>query len=201
MSNKEHWENIYSTKAPNEVSWTQAKPKTSLDLIAKFDLPKYAKIIDVGGGDSLLVDSLVDLGYTNVSVLDISKSAIQRAKNRLGNKAVNVTWIVSDIVDFKPIETYDLWHDRAAFHFLTKDKHIEIYLNLVKQNTRHIALGTFSSNGPLKCSSLEISQYNKDDIEKTFGRHFEMVEYFTVDHQTPFNTLQNFSFARLTRLF
>ena len=120
MNNKEHWQHIYSTKLPKEVSWTEEKPVTSLELIAKFDLPKFAKIIDIGGGDSLLVDFLLHEGYTNITVLDISAAAIDRAKMRLGKNAHRVKWIVSDIKDFTPTESYDLWHDRAAFHFLTE---------------------------------------------------------------------------------
>jgi trans-aconitate methyltransferase len=124
MSNKEHWDKIYTTKTPEEVSWTEDYPQMSIDLIAKSNIPKFTKIIDIGGGDSRLVDALLDLGYTNITVLDISNSAIDRAKARLGQKAQHVKWIVSDILDFSPAESYDLWHDRAVFHFLTKQADI-----------------------------------------------------------------------------
>src|SRR6476620_6559782 len=117
-SQKEHWEKVYLTKLPKEVSWTQEFPKTSLELIHSFDLPKTAKIIDVGGGDSKLVDHLLDQGFNDITVLDISANAIERAKKRLGNKSQNVQWIVSDITEFEPATNYDLWHDRATFHFL-----------------------------------------------------------------------------------
>jgi 2-polyprenyl-3-methyl-5-hydroxy-6-metoxy-1,4-benzoquinol methylase len=198
MSNKKHWENIYTTKTPQEVSWTQEVPQTSLDLIAKFDLPKFAHIIDIGGGDSLLVDHLLALGYTNVSVLDISEAAIERAKKRLGEQANKVTWIVKDITKFSPGQSYDLWHDRAVFHFLTNEIHIDSYLDKVSKYTRHLVLGTFSKTGPLKCSGLEIKQYNVEDIQNTFAKEFQIMESFYQDHITPFDTIQNFTFARMT---
>lgn len=199
MSNKEHWENIYSTKTPEEVSWTQKVPQTSLDLIAKFHLPKSADIIDIGGGDSLLVDHLLEQGYTNISVLDISEAAIERAKKRLGENANKVTWIVKDITKFSPGKSYDLWHDRAVFHFLTSDIDKEYYLDKVAKHTRHVILGTFSKTGPLKCSGLEITQYSIGDIEQTFGPQFQIMESFSQDHTTPFNTTQNFTFARMSK--
>lgn len=201
MSNKEHWEHIYTTKTPQEVSWTQEVPQTSLDLIAKFDLPKFAKIIDIGGGDSLLVDHLLDLGYTNLSVLDISENAINRAKKRLGDKADKVTWIVMDITKFSPKESYDLWHDRAVFHFLTTNIHKEFYLDKLAKYTRHCVLATFSKKGPLKCSGLEITQYSMADINTIFSPRFEIMELFNEDHTTPFHTTQNFTFARMTKKY
>ncbi len=199
MSSKQHWENIYTTTLPNEVSWTETEPKTSLHLIAKFNLPKDAKIIDIGGGDSHLVDFLLHAGYTNITVLDIAKSAIDRAKIRLGKNAHSVTWIVSNILDFEPSISYDLWHDRAAFHFLTEQIDIDTYLDLVYANTNNIILGTFSTDGPLKCSGLQITQYDEPKIQDTFGDPFHLLDYFTTDHSTPFNTHQSFSFARLSR--
>ncbi|MGB0850275.1 MAG: class I SAM-dependent methyltransferase [Bacteroidia bacterium] len=198
MSNQEHWEKIYTTKTPSEVSWTQEVPQTSLDLIAKFDLPKFAHIIDIGGGDSLLVDHLLALGYTNVTVLDISKAAIERAKKRLGEDAEKVTWLVQDITRFSPKGRYDLWHDRAVFHFLTSPEDKTYYVDKVR-HASHVVLGTFSKSGPLKCSSLPITQYDEKDFTDLFSTDFEIKEYFTIDHTTPFDTIQNFSFARMTR--
>ena len=125
--NKKHWENIYATKGMQEVSWYQKSPQTSLNLISQLQLSKHASIIDIGAGDSFLVDELLKLGYTNISVLDISVNAIKRAKKRLGELAKNVKWIVTDITEFNPTEKYDLWHDRAVFHFLTQEKDINIY--------------------------------------------------------------------------
>jgi SAM-dependent methyltransferase len=198
---KEHWETVYATKTPQEVSWTQEKPMISLDFIASFQLDKSASIIDIGGGDSVLVDFLLDLGYTNVSVLDISSHAIERAKVRLGEKASLVTWIVSDINDFEPTEMYDLWHDRAAFHFLTEEADICRYASLVTNHTDNLVLGTFSTNGPLKCSGLEITQYDETSLSELFeAEGFKRIETKREDHMTPFGTTQNFVFASFSKV-
>lgn len=198
---KEHWETVYATKTPQEVSWTQEKPRISLDFIASFQLDKSASIIDIGGGDSLLVDFLLDLGYRNISVLDISAHAIERAKVRLGEKASLVTWIVSDINDFEPTEMYDLWHDRAAFHFLTKPEDIERYVKLVSNQAKNLVVGTFSTNGPFKCSGLEITQYDENELSELFVPHgFEVQTMKREDHMTPFGTTQNFVFASFSKV-
>lgn len=193
---KAHWETVYETKSPQEVSWTQDIPQISLDFIQSFQLNKDARIIDVGGGDSLLVDHLLDLGFTHVSVLDISAYAIERAKVRLGERASLVHWIVSDINDFQPEITYDLWHDRAAFHFLTAPSDINRYASLVGNHTRNLVIGTFSTDGPLKCSGLEIIQYDEVSLGELFrAEGFECIETKREVHQTPFGTSQNFVFA------
>lgn len=198
---KEHWETVYATKTPQEVSWTQEKPSISLDFILSFTLDKSASIIDIGGGDSLLVDFLLDLGYTNISVLDISAHAIERAKLRLGNKAHLVTWIVSDINDFQPEITYYLWHDRAAFHFLTAPSDIRRYASLVSNHAKNLVIGTFSKDGPLKCSGLEITQYDEASLGDLFkAEGFECIESKREDHQTPFATSQNFVFASFSEV-
>lgn len=200
MSNKEHWDKIYTTKTPEEVSWTEDYPQMSIDLIAQFDVPKVAKIIDIGGGDSRLLDALLDLGYTNITVLDISESAIDRAKARLGQKAEQVKWVISDILDFSPQESYDLWHDRAVFHFLMKQADIHKYVyRLTQMGTQHLVIGTFSLSGPFKCSGLEITQYDEAKLKTTFGKEFKIIECFTADHITPFDTAQNFTFARMSK--
>jgi hypothetical protein len=197
---KEHWETVYATKTPQEVSWTQEKPTISLDFIASFQLEKSASIIDIGGGDSLLVDFLLDLGFTNISVLDISSHAIERAKVRLGEKASSVTWIVSDINDFEPSQNYDLWHDRAAFHFLTNSKDIERYVQIVSKQAKNLVLGTFSTNGPFKCSGLEITQYDEKELGELFEPlGFELQSTKREDHMTPFGTTQNFVFASFSK--
>ena len=196
---KKHWENVYQNKTPEQVSWTQKFPKTSLDLIAQFDVDSSGKIIDVGGGDSHLVDFLIDEGYENISVLDISSKAIERAKDRLGDKGQNIHWITSNILDFMPETKYDVWHDRAAFHFLTSKKDIESYVKIVSQFANHIVLGTFSKNGPLKCSGLPISQYNAEDLQALLKSDFELVSSHYEDHTTPFDTQQNFLFCSFRR--
>lgn len=193
---KQHWENVYETKSPNEVSWTQENPKTSLDFIASFGLDKQAKIIDIGGGDSKLVDYLIEQGYENISVLDISAKALERAKKRLGNKAEKIHWIVSDITAFKPETTYDIWHDRAAFHFLTTPEQISKYKDIVQKFvTGFLTIGTFSENGPKKCSGLDIKQYNENNLSEMFSNSFDKIRCITEDHTTPFDTVQNFIFC------
>ena len=142
---KNHWETVYETKQPNEVSWTQENPKTSLDFIRKTNLGKSAKIIDIGGGDSKLVDYLLEEGYKDITVLDISAKALKRAQKRLGKKAEKVNWIVSDITEFKPEISYDIWHDRATFHFLTTAQQIKKYVDITeKWVSNFLILGTFS---------------------------------------------------------
>jgi len=196
INRKDHWETVYETKQPNEVSWTQENPKTSLDFIRYTNLGKSAKIIDIGGGDSKLVDFLLDEGYENLTVLDISAKSLERAKKRLGKKAEKVNWIVSDVTEFKPDTTYDIWHDRAAFHFLTTSEQIETYIETIeKWVTDFLIIGTFSENGPKKCSGLEIKQYSETAIENQFSDSFKKIKCITEDHVTPFETKQNFTFC------
>ena len=199
---KKHWETVYETKTQEQVSWTQKIPKDSLDFIQSLKLNKDASIIDIGGGDSFLVDFLLKDGYTNISVLDISNKAIERAKNRLGTNATKVTWIVSNIIDFKPKKNYDVWHDRAAFHFLTKEKEIKTYVSLTeKYVSKNLIIGTFSNNGPLKCSGLEITQYSKYKMHETFYNKFTPIKSLNKNHQTPFDTLQNFTFCSFMKRY
>jgi 2-polyprenyl-3-methyl-5-hydroxy-6-metoxy-1,4-benzoquinol methylase len=193
---KKHWDNIYATKGMKEVSWFQEVPQTSLDLIASLRLKKDASIIDVGGGDGFLVDHLLKLGYINITVLDISKNAIKRAKERLGKDSNKVKWIVSDITEFEPIDKYDVWHDRAVFHFLTQEKDINNYKELVDSAVSgYFLLATFSDEGPNKCSGLEICKYSELDLQKKFKGTFNVVDSFKENHNTPFETIQNFTFS------
>jgi 2-polyprenyl-3-methyl-5-hydroxy-6-metoxy-1,4-benzoquinol methylase len=197
-SKKQHWEKVFSTKQETEVSWYQQKPETSINFFTENSIPKDARIIDIGGGDSYLIDNLLEMGYTNLFLLDISENAIERIKNRLGAKAEQVTFIVSDIVDFQPETTFDVWHDRASFHFLTNDNEISRYKNLVSNSIAtngYLFMGTFSENGPLKCSGLEITQYSESKFEAIFGDDFEKITCFEENHQTPFDTTQNFIFC------
>ncbi|GAA4149830.1 class I SAM-dependent methyltransferase [Chryseobacterium ginsenosidimutans] len=193
MTNKNHWKNVYETKNPDQVSWTQKKPQTSLDFIHSFGLKKGAKIIDIGGGDSNLVDFLLNEEYENITVLDISEKALEKAKERLGEKAKKIKWIVTDITAFEPTETYDIWHDRAAFHFLTNPEQISKYVEITeKAVSKFMVLGTFSKDGPTKCSGLKITQYDEQSMAKQFERSFETIHCIKEDHATPFDTLQNF---------
>lgn len=203
LERKKHWEDIYEHKALTEVSWYQPTPATSLGMIQQFGISQESKIIDIGGGDSFLVDHLLDLGYENVTVLDISEKAIERAKSRLGARALDVKWVVADVTDFKPKEQYDLWHDRAAFHFLTQEEDIAVYMNVVSQSVRkgaYLVIGTFSENGPKKCSGIEIRQYSEQSMTTQMQSHFEKLGCLTVDHQTPFETTQQFLFCSFQRL-
>ena len=197
-SKKQHWENVFASKQETEVSWYQSKPQVSLNFFTENTIPKDAKVIDVGGGDSYLIDNLLELGYTNLFLLDISANAIERIKNRLGANAEKVTFIVSDILEFHPKTTFDVWHDRASFHFLTTEKDIVNYQKLVSNSVAEngfLFLGTFSENGPLKCSGLEITQYSESKLERIFGADFTKLNCFTENHPTPFETTQNFIFC------
>lgn len=201
IERKKHWNTVYETKNPDQVSWTQETPITSLDFINSFGLDKNAKIIDIGGGDSKLVDNLLDQGYQNITILDISEKALNKTKKRLGARAQKITWIVSDIIDFEPKETYDIWHDRATFHFLTSAIHIKKYVDTVSKSVnQHLVIGTFSENGPIKCSGLNITQYTEESLAKTLQNDFEKIRSLTEDHTTPFDTSQNFLFCSFKKL-
>lgn len=150
-STKNHWDTVYKTKEPNQVSWTQEVPQISLEFIHSFGLTKTAKIIDIGGGDSKLVDYLLDEGFENITVLDISAQALEKAKKRLGNKADKINWIVSDVTEFQPEARFDVWHDRATFHFLTTSEQVAKYLDTARNSVSgFLTIGTFSDNGPEK---------------------------------------------------
>jgi SAM-dependent methyltransferase len=197
---KNHWETVYETKNPNEVSWTQEIPKTSLDFIKSFDLTKKSKIIDIGGGDSKLVDFLIEEGFENITVLDISAKAIEKAKARLGVNAEKVNWVVSDITEFEPNETFEVWHDRATFHFLTSEEQIQKYMETARKSVSgYLTVGTFSENGPKKCSGLEIKQYSEETLTAEMENGFEKIKCVTEDHTTPFETKQNFIFCSFKR--
>ena len=198
MENKAHWENVFLTKTEKEVSWYQEYPQTSVDFIKELKIPQEAKIIDIGGGDSHLIDALLEAGYTNLYLLDISEQAIIRIKNRLGENASKVTFIVSDILDFKPQIAFDVWHDRASFHFLTKREDIQKYQEIVADavvSDGNFIIGTFSENGPKKCSSLDITQYSVAALEEVFKENFDLISSKILDHKTPFDTVQNFTFC------
>lgn len=200
---KKHWENIYQTKDLKNLGWYQPTPVTSLDFINQFNLNTTDKIIDVGGGDSFLVDHLLDLGYRDITVLDVSASSLERAKQRLGNRASKVKWIVADASSFEPAEKYDFWHDRAAFHFLTDEQEIANYLKTAWQNINPegvLVIGTFSEQGPTKCSGIEIRQYSETSMTEKMNPYFEKINCVTVDHQTPSGSIQNFIFCSFRKI-
>lgn len=195
---KKHWENIYNTKQINEVSWYQPNPETSLDFVKQFELPLTAKIIDIGGGDSFFVDHLLDLGYQDITVLDISEAALNKARQRLGNREAKVKWILADAAVFEPTEQYDFWHDRAAFHFLTQEHEITNYLNIVQKSIKPsgiLIIGTFSEQGPEKCSGIKIKQYSENTMTGILEKFFDKIKCIKVDHKTPFDSIQNFIFC------
>jgi SAM-dependent methyltransferase len=197
---RNHWETVYETKNPDQVSWTQEVPKTSLDFIASFGLTKKSKIIDIGGGDSKLVDYLLNKGFENITVLDISAKALEKAQNRLGDKAKKINWVVSDITEFEPKTTYDIWHDRATFHFLTTTEQVSRYMEIARKSVNgYLTIGTFSENGPTKCSGLDIKQYNEETLTNELNNGFDKIRCVTEDHLTPFNTTQNFLFCSFKR--
>jgi 2-polyprenyl-3-methyl-5-hydroxy-6-metoxy-1,4-benzoquinol methylase len=203
MSNKEHWENVYSTKASTEVSWYQQTPETSLQFFKELNIPKTAAIIDIGGGDSCFVDHLLKMGYTNITVLDISPTAINKAKTRLGENAKSVNWVVSDILAFKSNVQYECWHDRAAFHFLTSADEISAYLAIANKNIKadgKLIISTFSAEGPQKCSGLPIKQYDENLIDSLLKKLFSKIKCITTNHITPFKTVQNFLFCSFKKL-
>ena len=176
IERKQHWRKIYETKNPNQVSWTQEKPVKSLKFIHEFNLDKSAKIIDISSGDSKLVDFLLEADFENISVLDISAKALEKAKNCLGSKADKVDWIVSDITQFEPEQTSDVWHDRDAFHFLTETTQIEAYTKIEKKAVQgFLCIGTFSKDDSEKCSGLDISQYDANGLEDVFSPHFNKI--------------------------
>ena len=202
MDREKHWENIYNTKDLKDVSWYQEKPSTSLNLIDKLSVDKHSRIIDIGGGDSLLIDHLLEKGYTNLSVLDISESALNKAKKRLGSRSKLVKWIHADITEFKSDEKFNVWHDRAVFHFLTDEEDIQKYIENAHKYLEVdgiFVLGTFSEKGPIKCSGITIKQYSESEMQKRLDSHFNKIECFNTDHNTPFNTVQNFTFCSFRR--
>jgi len=197
----DHWQEIYQ-KSEREFSWYQSYPETSVKLIKESNVSLDDAIIDVGGGDSHLVDALLGLGYSNLSVLDISERAIERAKQRLGDLSARIKWIVSDVVSFQSTERFAVWHDRATFHFLIEESNIDDYREnvskSVKANGRFI-LGAFSEKGPSKCSGLPIKQYSETRMIDTFNGSFKKERCFEEAHHTPFNTEQVFQFCLFTR--
>ena len=195
---KAHWQRIYEQKGSEEVSWFQPVPTVSLDLFDTYHVPPTARVIDVGGGDSLLVDHLLERGHTNVTVLDISGAALQKAQARLGTRASLVKWIEADATRFMPDGTFDVWHDRAVFHFLTEPEKVAAYLEMMAAYLAPgglLILGTFSTNGPEKCSGIPVQRYDERLLVDRLSHLCERMKCFTVDHVTPANTAQNFLFC------
>jgi 2-polyprenyl-3-methyl-5-hydroxy-6-metoxy-1,4-benzoquinol methylase len=201
MNVRDHWEKIYQTRAPEQNSWTQNIPQSSLVLIGNLNLPKTARIIDVGGGDSKLVDFLIEDGYRDITVLDISSVSLDKAKARLGEKAKEIKWIRADITEFEPSVKYDCWHDRATFHFLTTPSQIENYIETAgKAIGGYMILSTFSDRGPDQCSGLVVKKYSEQELQRHLAKGFRKIECKTEDHHTPSGNIQNFIFCSFKRM-
>lgn len=197
-THKEHWDRVFNSRRTDEVSWYQPVPLTSLRMIQDLGLARDACVIDIGGGDSLLADHLLREGFTDVTVLDISAAALDKAKTRLGDKAQRVRWIVADVLDFEPQRRYDLWHDRAAFHFLIDEGQIDRYIGIATEAIMpggSLILGTFSTHGPEECSGLPVHRYSEEAMMRRLKAHFQKVKCITVDHTTPSDKTQNFIFC------
>jgi ubiquinone/menaquinone biosynthesis C-methylase UbiE len=199
MDIKIHWEHIYEKKGPTQVSWYQEHAQLSLQLIQNTGIQKTAHIIDIGGGASTLVDDLIVAGFQSISVLDISRTALGAARQRLGARANAVNWIEADITQANlPAQAYDLWHDRAVFHFLTGAADRQSYVDTVRHAVRmggHVIVATFAPDGPDHCSGLEVVRYSPESLHNEFGTDFELVDNARETHSTPFGTEQRFIYC------
>ena len=199
MGTQAHWENIYRTKTPSEVSWFSPHLQTSLNLILRAAPARSASILDVGGGESTLVDDLLACGYRNITVMDISGTAIEHTKKRLGRASERVQWLVADITQIHlPAETYDVWHDRAVFHFQTEAAERIAYVRQVASSVKcggHVIVGTFGPEGPTICSGLKVMRYDAKSLHSEFGSRFKLIESSKELHTTPFGTTQQFLYC------
>jgi ubiquinone/menaquinone biosynthesis C-methylase UbiE len=199
MNAKNHWEHIYETKTATQVSWYQEHAQYSLEFIQHTGIQRTDHIIDIGGGASTLVDDLLLAGFQNISVLDVSGSALQVARQRLGAKSGNVHWIEADITQVDlPEKAYDLWHDRAVFHFLTQVEDRQRYVQAVRHAVKqggHVIVATFAPDGPERCSGLDVVRYDPESLHDEFGEGFELRESRREAHRTPFGTQQAFIYC------
>ena len=199
---KAHWESVYATKGESEVSWFQEDPAPSLELIALAGIPPDAAIIDIGGGASRLVDGLVARKFTRLTVLDLSEAALAVARQRLGDKAATVGWEIADITKWQSSGTYDLWHDRAAFHFLIDPADQSAYVDRLKKAVKpggYVVIGTFALDGPERCSGLPIVRYDAPALSVILGTGFKLIDARRHDHATPWGALQRFQFSTFRR--
>lgn len=195
---KTHWETLFQTKDTSKVSWYQPIPETSLQLIRETGLSETAKIIDVGAGDSFLGDFLLESGFNDITLLDISEKALDTLKNRLPEKENNITFQVSDVLNFSASKKYNLWHDRAVFHFLNNEDDILKYLDIAFRSLTKkgfLIIGTFSDSGPNECSGLPVCQYSEEKLAGIFERKFKKLKCFSENHKTPSGGIQNFLFC------
>lgn len=203
MTRKLHWEHVYQTKRPDEVSWFQPQPVRSLELLDAAGVSSGAAVIDVGGGDSTLVDALLSRGFRDLTVLDVSAAALARARSRLGDRADEVTWIEADVTRAElPTAAFDVWHDRAVFHFLTDPEDRSRYVALAARAVRPggtLIVATFAPDGPTRCSGLEVARYDADGLAREFAEEFLLTTGLTDVHRTPAGGEQRFTYASLRR--
>jgi 2-polyprenyl-3-methyl-5-hydroxy-6-metoxy-1,4-benzoquinol methylase len=204
MQSKDHWEKVYTTKPADAVSWFQEHAENSLRLIQETGVATNATIIDIGGGASTLVDDLLAKGYSNLCVLDLSAAAMLVAQKRLGAQAKQVKWLEADITKIElPVHAFDVWHDRAVFHFLTSPKDRNAYVQAVLHAVKpggHVIVATFAEDGPLQCSGLPVKRYNKDELHAEFGEEFTLTQHGKESHHTPFGTVQQFTYCYCRKL-
>jgi trans-aconitate methyltransferase len=197
-----HWENVYTTKGEKEVSWFQENPAPSLELIALTGLSEDAAIIDIGGGASRLVDDLIGRKFRRLTVLDLSGAALGAARKRLGDSGAGIQWVIADVTKWEPTQTYDLWHDRAAFHFLTDHADQSAYVDRLKKAVKpggYVIIGTFAPDGPERCSGLPIMRHDANTLAMTLGRDFVLTNTRQHDHATPWGAIQRFQFSTFRR--
>ena len=199
---KKHWENVYQKESPEELSWYQDNPEMSLKLIAATGVGFDGNIIDIGGGTSQLAGLLVVKGHKKVTVLDIASRSIEEARLTLGEQSNRIKWIEADVTNYNFAEEYDLWHDRAVFHFLTDRHDRKRYVDAVQQSLKvggHLIIATFGLKGPRKCSGLHVVRYSPETLHKEFGNNFDLVETFVEVHSTPSKVQQEFIYCRFTK--
>ena len=202
LSRQQHWEKVYTTRGESQVSWFQETPALSLELIALVGAMQDSAIIDIGGGASRLVDHLVSRGFQDLTVLDLSAAALASARSRIGGRADRVTWITADVTLWQPQRTYDVWHDRAAFHFLTEPNDQAAYVARLRRALRaggHAIIATFAPDGPERCSGLMVSRYDADALAAKLGAGFELIDTRRHDHTTPWGSAQKFQFSTFRR--
>ena len=198
MERQAHWDDVYGKKQDREVSWFEPRPDASLELIEAAAVPSEASIIDIGGGTSRLIDHLLDAGFTDLSLLDVSENALERVRTRLSARAARVRFIRADIAEWQPDATFELWHDRAALHFLTTPNERQAYARTLKLALRlggHAIFGSFALTGPERCSGLPVQRYDSVAMQELLGPGFRLEDSFTRDHMTPARVLQRFQFA------
>jgi SAM-dependent methyltransferase len=197
-----HWEGVYTSKGEDEVSWFQEEPAPSLDLLRLAGAHPLTALIDIGGGASRLVDSLLAQGFVNITVLDLSEAALAKARARLGEKSSDVKWIAADVTRWQPSGIYDVWHDRAAFHFLTDQAEQAAYTRVLKRALRpggHAIIGTFALDGPEKCSGLPVARHSGESLGVILGPDFSLVDSRRHEHTTPWKSVQRFQFSTFRR--